>query len=57
MAINNSTNGALLAIRILASSIPELRTAMIQFLDAQKDEVLTKVDRIESVGWEKYSVS
>ncbi|KAJ3009420.1 phosphoribosylaminoimidazole carboxylase ade2 [Thoreauomyces humboldtii] len=54
VAINNSTNAALLAVRILGAGVPEYRDRMAAYLKEQEGEVLGKVDRLESVGWEKY---
>ncbi|TFK33685.1 phosphoribosylaminoimidazole carboxylase [Crucibulum laeve] len=54
VAINNSTNAGLLAVRILSAGIPSLITAMEKYMNAMENEVLKKVDRLEEVGWEKY---
>lgn len=54
VAINNSTNAALLAVRILGGSVPHLLSSMDAFLKKQEDEVLTKVAKLEYVGWENY---
>ncbi|CEP23134.1 ADE2 [Cyberlindnera jadinii] len=54
VAINNATNAALLAIRILGTSEPKYLTEMQSFLLEQEEEVLTKAERLESVGYEKY---
>ena len=54
VAINNSTNAALLAIRILAASNPKLQKAVLQYQESAKTEVLEKVDKLENVGWEAY---
>ncbi|ONH70165.1 phosphoribosylaminoimidazole carboxylase [Cyberlindnera fabianii] len=54
VAINNATNAALLAIRILGTSIPEYMTEMQNFLLKQEEEVLGKAERLESVGYEAY---
>ncbi|KAI9216349.1 phosphoribosylaminoimidazole carboxylase [Blastocladiella britannica] len=55
VAINNSTNAGLLAVRILAAASSYYQTRMQEFLDRQEKEVLAKVDKMESVGWENYS--
>ncbi|KLO07341.1 Phosphoribosylaminoimidazole carboxylase [Schizopora paradoxa] len=57
VAINNSTNAALLAVRILGGSVPHLLSSMDAFLKKQEDEVLTKVAKLEYVGWENYGKS
>ncbi|KAJ3041755.1 phosphoribosylaminoimidazole carboxylase ade2 [Rhizophlyctis rosea] len=54
VAINNSTNAALLAIRILGAHVPLYLQKMATYMNSQKDEVLTKVEKLEKVGWEAY---
>lgn len=54
VAINNATNAALLAIRILGTSDTKYLTEMQSFLLAQEEEVLHKAERLETVGYEKY---
>lgn len=54
MAINNSTNAALLAARILGTSSPKFLDSMNEFLREQESEVLKKVEKLDSVGWEQY---
>ncbi|KAF8994586.1 phosphoribosylaminoimidazole carboxylase [Cyathus striatus] len=54
VAINNSTNAALLAIRILGSSMPELADRMAEYMRDMEREVLGKVERVEELGWEGY---
>lgn len=54
VAINNSTNAALLAIRILGAHIPEYLDKMMAFQRKQEQEVMKKVDKLESIGWEGY---
>lgn len=56
VAINNSTNAALLAVRILGSSIPKYLDKMVDYQTRMNEEVLTKVDKLESVGWENYEL-
>lgn len=56
VAINNGTNAGLLAVRILAVAMPELVQAMSDYLKSLEKEVLTKVDTLETVGWEEYEV-
>ena len=54
VAINNSTNAALLAVRILSAGIPCLVDEMQEYMNKMKDEVMAKVERLEEVGWEEY---
>lgn len=54
VAINNSTNAALLAIRILGSHIPMYQRLLQDYQNVQKEQVLIKVYTLDTVGWEKY---
>jgi phosphoribosylaminoimidazole carboxylase len=54
VAINNATNAALLAIRILSSFMPEYRQALDQYHANMENEVLGKASRVESIGYEAY---
>jgi phosphoribosylaminoimidazole carboxylase len=54
VAINNSTNAGLLAVRILGVADPKMLDAMEQFLNEQEAEVMAKVDRLAKVGYEAY---
>lgn len=54
VAINNSTNAALLAIRILGASIPSIQKKMSEYMEKMEQEVYAKVDRLDNVGWENY---
>ncbi|KAI1115209.1 phosphoribosylaminoimidazole carboxylase [Nemania sp. NC0429] len=54
VGIGNSTNAALLAIRILGVAFPEYADKMAAYQDKMKNDVLAKDDTILSVGWEKY---
>ncbi|KAI9202569.1 uncharacterized protein BJ171DRAFT_513445 [Polychytrium aggregatum] len=56
VAINNSTNAALLAVRILGADTPVYLKRMEAYMKKQEAEVLTKIETLESVGWEKYEV-
>ncbi|KAG5637905.1 hypothetical protein H0H81_002733 [Sphagnurus paluster] len=56
VAINNSTNAGLLAVRILGAGIPSLFNAMDEYLKSLEGEVMGKVQTLEQVGWEKYEV-
>jgi len=54
VAINNSTNAALLALRILGGSRPELLETMEDYLAGLKGEVGAKIEKLENVGWKQY---
>ncbi|KAF9460936.1 phosphoribosylaminoimidazole carboxylase [Collybia nuda] len=56
VAINNSTNAGLLAVRILSAGIPTLIEAMDSYLRGLEHEVMGKVEKLQEVGWEKYEV-
>lgn len=54
VAINNSTNAALLAVRMLGSSIPKYLNKMVEYQTNMREEVYAKVDKLDTVGWENY---
>ncbi|CAB4252040.1 similar to Saccharomyces cerevisiae YOR128C ADE2 Phosphoribosylaminoimidazole carboxylase, catalyzes a step in the 'de novo' purine nucleotide biosynthetic pathway [Maudiozyma barnettii] len=54
VAINNSTNAALLAIRMLGIYNPTYLTKMQEFLLKQEEEVLQKAARLEDIGYQSY---
>ncbi|OTB02497.1 hypothetical protein M426DRAFT_322589 [Hypoxylon sp. CI-4A] len=55
VGIGNSTNAALLAIRILGGTYPEYAERMKRYQEKMKKEVLAKDEKIlESDDWEKY---
>jgi phosphoribosylaminoimidazole carboxylase len=56
VAINNSVNAALLALRILGSHIPKIQKQLTEWTLGQKDVVMNKVDKIKQVGWEDYTL-
>ena len=56
VAVNNSTNAGLLAVRMLAVAMPNLIIAMEQYLASLDLEVMNKVEVLEEVGWENYQV-
>lgn len=56
MAINNSTNAGLLAVRILSAGIPTLIEVMDNYLRGLEHEVMGKVEKMQEIGWEKYEV-
>ncbi|ANB13351.1 phosphoribosylaminoimidazole carboxylase ADE2 [Sugiyamaella lignohabitans] len=55
VAINNSTNAALLAIRILGAFIPEYHNKMEKYMANMEEEVLAKTHKIETNGYENYN--
>lgn len=57
VAINNSTNGALLAIRLLGAFIPSLGDAMEAYQRRIEAEVLVKAEGLERAGWRAYLAS
>ncbi|WWC92701.1 phosphoribosylaminoimidazole carboxylase [Kwoniella dendrophila CBS 6074] len=54
VGINNSTNAALLAIRILGTSIPKYQIALEEYSKNLEQEVLEKCQVLENKGWENY---
>ncbi|KAI3331954.1 phosphoribosylaminoimidazole carboxylase [Xylariaceae sp. AK1471] len=54
VGIGNSTNAALLAIRILGVAFPEYANKMKAYQEKMKNEVLAKDDVMLSIGWEQY---
>ncbi|ORY83502.1 Phosphoribosylaminoimidazole carboxylase [Leucosporidium creatinivorum] len=54
MAINNSMNAGLLAVRILSLQIPRLREQLENYVEGLEDEVLAKVEALAELGAEKY---
>nr|P50504.1 RecName: Full=Phosphoribosylaminoimidazole carboxylase; AltName: Full=AIR carboxylase; Short=AIRC [Schwanniomyces occidentalis]AAA96380.1 phosphoribosylaminoimidazole carboxylase [Schwanniomyces occidentalis] len=54
VAINNSTNAALLAVRILGAYDYKWLNEMNQYMNNMENEVLAKAERLEEVGYEKY---
>ncbi|GAA6027506.1 hypothetical protein JCM8097_007896 [Rhodosporidiobolus ruineniae] len=54
VGINNSTNAALLAIRILSTYQPRLQHLLEDYAHTLQDEVLAKVATLEEVGWKAY---
>jgi phosphoribosylaminoimidazole carboxylase len=55
VGINNSTNAALLAIRIVGSSNPAVLRQVEAYADELEQEVMGKIGRLEEVGWEVYA--
>ncbi|KAI0109600.1 phosphoribosylaminoimidazole carboxylase [Nemania sp. FL0031] len=54
VGIGNSTNAALLAIRILGVAFPEYADKMKAYQEKMKNEVLAKDEVMLSKGWEQY---
>lgn len=54
VSINNATNAALLAARILGISDARIRTRVEQHADHMERTVMEKVDRLNRQGWEQY---
>ncbi|CAH2351384.1 phosphoribosylaminoimidazole carboxylase [[Candida] railenensis] len=54
VAINNSTNAALLAVRILGAYEPKWMEEMNNYMSNMEQEVLTKAEKLETVGYEAY---
>lgn len=54
MGINNSTNAALLAIRMLGAGRPEYLEKMEAYMKKMETEVHGKAARILEVGYEAY---
>lgn len=54
VAIGNSTNAGLLAVRIISASVPHLVKDMEAYLASLETEVQGKADRLESIGWTSY---
>ena len=55
VAINNATNAALLAVRMLGTYIPSCLEQVQDFRRLQEEEVMKKVERLESIGWKEYN--
>lgn len=54
VAIGNAANAGLLAIRILATSDPELQAKMIEYQEGMKTMVQDKAAKLEEQGWSQY---
>lgn len=54
VAINNSTNAALLAIRILSTTFPQYHTGMVEYQEGLESAVLNKAQRLDTMGWKDY---
>eukprot|EP00128_Syssomonas_multiformis_P000267 Colp12_sorted_trinity150504_noHs@11185 len=56
VAIGNSTNAGLLAVRMLGSFDPVLLDKMLNYQKAMEDTVMAKVEVLDKVGWKDYKV-
>lgn len=54
VAINNATNAALLAIRILGAVDSKWMKKMSEYMIAMENEVLNKAEVLEDIGYEQY---
>lgn len=54
VGINNSTNAAMLAVRILGTSDEGYRQAMADYMKGMSDEVEAKAARLSEIGWKAY---
>lgn len=54
VGINNSTNAALLAVRILGTSVPAYQAQMETYQHDLEQEVLAKADTLGEIGWDRY---
>jgi len=54
VAIGNSTNAGLLAVRFLAAYDPELAEALDGYHLAQSLEVVQKAEKLEVIGYKRY---
>ncbi|KAI8326470.1 phosphoribosylaminoimidazole carboxylase [Martensiomyces pterosporus] len=54
VAINNSDNAALLAVRIIGASCPTYLDAMQQYMDDMRVGVEKKIERLDTTGWKDY---
>jgi phosphoribosylaminoimidazole carboxylase len=54
VGINNSTNAAILAVRILGTSDMRYRQAMADFMQEMSNEVQVKAARLKQIGWKAY---
>jgi phosphoribosylaminoimidazole carboxylase len=57
VAIGNSTNAALLAVRILGTSMGHLCDSIEQYAANSEAEVIEKAKKMEKLGWESYMKS
>lgn len=55
VGIDNAKNAGLLAIQILAVSDKNLERKLVAYKKELADDVLKKAEKLEKVGWKKYS--
>ena len=53
VAINNSTNAALLAVRILGGDV--YLNKLEEYQKTAERQVMAKIEKMQSVGWDSYS--
>ncbi|KAF3780963.1 N5-carboxyaminoimidazole ribonucleotide mutase [Nymphaea thermarum] len=54
VAIQNATNAGLLAVRILGIANPFLQKRMTSYQDEMREMVLSKAEKLEKEGWQRY---
>jgi phosphoribosylaminoimidazole carboxylase len=54
VAINNATNAALLAIRILGCAAPFYQDQLVEYASDQEKIVMEKVEKLQKTGWKSY---
>lgn len=54
VGINNSTNAALLAVRIIGSADPSVLKQVEAYARSLEEEVEGKIERLGEIGWEEY---
>lgn len=57
VGINNSTNAALLAVRILGSFVPDYQEKMKRYQAEMEEQVIVKGGRLREVGDVEYLAS
>lgn len=54
VAINGGKNAGILAAKILAASDPELLQKLKDYSEEMKDEVVSKADKLDRIGYKEY---
>lgn len=54
VGINNSTNAALLAVRILGTGDAKYQQAMADYMEGMREEVEAKAAKLGEIGWKAY---
>ena len=57
VAINGGKNAGLLAAKILATSEPELLETLKAYSEKMKNEVVTKAEKLDQIGYKEYVAS